>query len=273
MRKIVVSTIFIVLVFVVYLTIDTINSHLKVNSSANSEVDFTGIEAITKLNVPTYVKRYDWTKEGQMKITEVFIPVKTVKQLPELPHGCEITSLTSILNTYGYEVSKTEMADQYLPKQSFSTKNKRRYGANPYKAYAGNPRSETGGFFSYAPPIINAAKKYSDAAGGDIQTLDLSGSKKEDIIKQLNKGTPVLVWVTLDLGKPKLNYSWYFHDTGEKFTAPTNLHAVVLNGYDEKKVHVMNPLVGQMTYDKNAFFKSYQELGSHAMTVAVKSGN
>jgi hypothetical protein len=29
----------------------------------------------------------------------------------------------------------------------------------------------------------------------------------------------------------------------------------------------MNPLHGQMTYDADAFFKSYQELGSHAMTV------
>ncbi|MBY0121236.1 C39 family peptidase [Bacillus sp. S/N-304-OC-R1] len=267
MKKIVVGTTFIVLVFVVYLTMNMVNNHSRVSSKVNSEVDFTGIDSITKLNVPTYVKKYDWTKEGQLKITEVFIPVKMVKQLPELPHGCEITSLTAILNTYGFEVSKTEMADKYLPKQPFSSKNNRRYGANPLKAYAGNPRSQTGGFFSYAPPIIQAAEKYSVAAGAELQTKDISGSSREEIINQLNKGIPVVIWVTLDLGKPRLNYSWYLNDTGEKFTAPVNLHAVVLNGYDEKSVHVMNPLKGQMTYNIDAFFKSYQELGSHAMTV------
>ena len=87
---------------------------------------------------------------------------------------------------------------------------------------------------------------------------------------RLSKGVPVLIWVTLDLGKPKITYSWYFHDTGEKFDSPTNLHAVVLNGYDGKDVHVMNPLIGQTKYNANAFFKSYEELGSHAMVVLKK---
>lgn len=270
MNKIVGSAIFIVLVFVVYLTMNMITSEAKVNSSGTEEIDFSGIDSIVKLHIPTYVKKYDWTTEGELKISEVFIPVKTVKQLPELPHGCEITSLTAILNTYGFDVSKTVMADQYLPKQPFAWKDKRRYGANPYKAYAGNPRSQTGGFFSYVPPIMEAAEKFKKKVRVDFETRDLSGSTREEIIKQLNKGTPVIVWVTLDLGKPRLNYTWYFHDSGEKFTAPVNLHAVVLNGYDEKKVHVMNPLVGQMTYDAAAFFKSYQELGSHAMTLDNK---
>ncbi|MEN2465771.1 C39 family peptidase [Ornithinibacillus sp. JPR2-1] len=31
-------------------------------------------------------------------------------QKPELPNGCEITSLTSVLNYYDYQVSKTNMA-------------------------------------------------------------------------------------------------------------------------------------------------------------------
>ncbi|MBS4192655.1 C39 family peptidase [Bacillus sp. FJAT-49705] len=267
MKKVVSITIFTGLVIVVFATINIVSNTLKVNSIGSKEIDFSDIEFITKIDVPPYVKRYDWTKNGEMDITEVFIPVKTVKQLPELPHGCEITSLTSILNTYGYNVSKTEMADKYLPKQPFNYKNSKRYGANPYKAYAGNPRSEKGGFFTYAPPIVEAANKYLAAINADAKPVDISGSTREEIIEQLDKGIPVAVWVTLDLGKPKLKYSWYFHDSGEKFIAPVNLHTVVLNGYDEKNVHAMNPLKGQVTYDANAFFKSYEELGSHAMIV------
>nr|WP_302053249.1 C39 family peptidase [Bacillus sp. FJAT-29790] len=229
-------------------------------------MDFTKSELITKINKPEFVQKYEWV-DGQIQITEVFIPVKTVMQLPELPHGCEITSLTSVLNTYGYEVSKTQMADVYLPKQPFIHKNHKRYGANPYKAYAGNPRSETGGFFSYAPPILEAANRYFAAVGESAQTIDMSGSTRAEILGQLDQGIPVVIWVTLDLEKPMLTYSWYFQETGEKFAAPVNLHAVVLNGYDENNVHVMNPLKGQMTYKKDAFFESYHALGSHAMVV------
>lgn len=260
------AAIFIAFIFVVYFGISNWSIQDKSNSLTSSvEIDYSDEALITKLNIPAYAKRYEW-EEGQINIKEVFIPVRTILQYPELPQGCEIVALTAVLNSYGYDVKKTEMADVYLPKQPFTYKNNRRYGPNPYKAYAGNPRSEAG-FFTYAPPIIEAANNYFAKAGGNGLPLDLSGSTREEIIDQLNKGNPVVIWVTRDLKSPKLSYSWYVDDTGEKFVAPINSHTVVLNGYDEKKVHYMDPLKGQISYDANAFFKNYQELGSHAMVV------
>ena len=44
----------------------------------------------------------------------MLIPVRHIAQNPELPTGCEITSLTMVLNYLGYNVSKTYMADNYL---------------------------------------------------------------------------------------------------------------------------------------------------------------
>ena len=41
---------------------------------------------------------------------------ESLNQNPELPTGCEITSLTSVLNYYGCNVDKTTMADEYLKK-------------------------------------------------------------------------------------------------------------------------------------------------------------
>lgn len=221
-------------------------------------------------NVVKHVLNYKRTDEGKVEITEVLIPVVPLLQLPELPNGCEITALTAVLNYYDYHVSKTEMSDKFLRKEPFIKKNGKLYGANPYKAYAGNPRSKDEGYFTYTPPILEAANQYFKTVDGDDYTLDISGSSREEIMQRLRRGVPVLIWVTLDLGKPKIKYSWYFHDTGEKFDSPINLHAVVLNGYDGKNVHVMNPLVGQMKYNADAFFKSYTELGSHAMVVVKK---
>lgn len=207
-------------------------------------------------------------KPPVQEIYQKALSVPVVKQKPELPNGCEITSLTAVLKFYGFSVSKMEMANTYLPKEPFVYKNGKRYGPNPYKAYAGDPRLKTG-FFSYAPPIVKAAEKYFKGRTTKYTAKDISGSKQEIFYQHLNNGVPVVIWVTLDLSKPKVTSSWYFSDTKEHFKAPVNLHAVVLTGYDKKKntVQVMNPLKGMVTQDADKFFKSYKELGSHAMIV------
>lgn len=205
--------------------------------------------------------------EPVVNVNSAYIPMKKLMQKPELPNGCEIVSLTAVLNYYGYNVSKTTMADQYLPKQAFSWKNGKRYGPDPYKAYAGNPRSTTSGWYSFAPPIVKAADNYMATQKNKMKAKDISGSSQKEILTYLNKGVPVVIWVTLDLSKPALNGQWYLSDSGKYYKAYTNLHAVVLTGYKDGIVGVMNPLRGQVTYNLNAFFKSYEELGKHALVL------
>lgn len=201
---------------------------------------------------------------------EVFIPVDTILQIPELPNGCEITSVTSLLTFYNYDVTKTEMSDKYLPKQPFHRINSKLYGASPYEAYAGDPR-DNNGFFTYAPPIVEAANRYITEVSGEEVAKDISGSSRETIMEYVDQGIPVVVWMTRDLSPPKIEYSWYFHETEEIFNAPINLHSVVLNGYNDKEVFVMDPLKGQTTYNADLFFENYSALGSHAMTIVENS--
>jgi len=228
------------------------------------EINQENHQVIIESKMKGHIKHALRAENGDIVIDEVYIDVPTVMQNPELPNGCEITSLTAVLNYKGYDVEKTKMADEYLPKEAFYVKDGKLYGANPYVSYAGNPR-EKNGFFSYAPPIVEAANLYLDSVEGEEKPIDISGSTRDEIIEYLNQGIPVVIWVTLDLSKPKLNYSWYLMDTGEKKDMPINLHCVVLNGYAGDNVHVMNPLKGQVVYNADAFFQSYLELGSHAM--------
>ncbi|NBI30098.1 C39 family peptidase [Chengkuizengella marina] len=220
-----------------------------------------------KNNISDFVKKTELSEDGQIKITELYLPFKPILQLPELPQGCEITALTSVLHFFNYEITKTEMADNYLPQERLVRKNNKLYGPNPYKAYAGNPRKLRAGLFSYTPPIIKAADGYLNEVVSNYKVTDLTGSSKEEIIEQLNKGIPIMVWVTIDLKKPRLNIEWYFHDTGEYFLGPSNLHVMVLHGYDQNNVHVMDPLKGKMVYDANTFFDRYYSIGSHAMMI------
>ena len=101
----------------------------------------------------------------------------------------------------------------------------------------------------------------------EMKAKDISGSSEKEILAYLNRGVPVVIWVTLDLSKPALNGHWYVSDTGKYYQAYTNLHAVVLKGYKDGMVSVMNPLKGQVTHNQDAFFKSYEELGKHALVL------
>ena len=204
---------------------------------------------------------------GELGTENVYIPINPLMQEPELPNGCEIVSLTALLNYFGYDVSKTTMADQYLPKQAFRLIDGKIYGPNPYIAYAGNPRSKKFGWYSFAPPIVEAADRYMATQTNKMKAINISGSSKEKILSLLNNGVPVVIWITLDLSKPTLNGHWYLNDTGQYYKAYTNLHVVVLNGYKEDVVHVMNPLKGQVEYNMDAFFKSYEEMGKHAVVL------
>ncbi|MFF2889857.1 C39 family peptidase [Paenibacillus sp. NPDC057967] len=237
------------------------------NQAVGGAVNQENREVTFSSTIPAYVKGYEWTENGELDVSEIYIDVPLVMQKPELPNGCEITSLTSVLNGMGYDLTKEVMADEYLPKEPFYRKDGKLFGANPYKAYAGNPRDQIA-WFSYAPPIIDAANKVFDEFGGDHTPVDISGSTREEIYAELDRGNPVVIWVTLDLSPPKITSSWFFSDTGELFKAPVNLHCVVLNGYGPgNRVHVMNPLEGQVTYDADEFFASYDALGTHALVI------
>lgn len=199
--------------------------------------------------------------------SELYLPVPLVLQHPALPNGCEITSLTAVLRYYKYDVTHTTMSDVYLPRQPFVRRNGELYGANPYVAYVGNPRDQQSGFFCYAPPIVEAARRYLAAVKGVHTAFDVSGSTWRQLINYLDEGIPVVAWVTEDLEKIRPGFAWRLIDSGDYYSAPGNLHAVVINGYSGEYLHVMDPVRGQVRYNAGDFFAAYYALGSHAVIV------
>lgn len=199
--------------------------------------------------------------------SENYIDVPTVMQYPELPNGCEIVALTAVLNHHGIDVAKTTMADNYLPKVSFSTKDDKRFGPNPHIAYAGNPRELKGGWYVFAAPIVEAANDAITDKKVDLSAENVSGSTREELLSFIDQDIPVVVWVTLDLSPPIKRGGWYMEGTNEFHPSFTNLHAVVLNGWTKGKVHIMNPLEGQQSVSEEDFFDSYEALGSQAVIV------
>ncbi len=102
------------------------------------------------------------------------LAVPIVKQNPELPNGCEITSLTAILNYYGIDVDKMTLTNEYLPASPVTKKGNQLYGPDPYKAYAGDPTKKDDGYYVFADPIVEVANQVLFEHNSNYKALNLS---------------------------------------------------------------------------------------------------
>ncbi|WP_299512347.1 C39 family peptidase [uncultured Rummeliibacillus sp.] len=240
-----------------YLFVPSFNDDLGLVKKTNSVAKIVKVKKDTSYVVlETY-----YQKENQR------IEVPVVLQNPQLPHGCEITAMTAAFNYYGLNLSKMKMAKKYLPTEEIVDKNGKRIGPDPNKAYAGNPADKLTGTYIFAPAITKTAKKVARDYKSNLQVTNLTGASKKKIIETVQQGIPVMMWVTLDLSKPKKKEGWYIKGTDRKPKMYRNLHVVVLTGYEDDKVIVMDPLHGYVSHDTTKFFKSYKEMGSQAISI------
>ncbi len=163
------------------------------------------------------------------------------------------------------------MSDQFLRKSSFEYKDGKTYGPDPNKAYAGDPSLKVGGWYVFANPIVEAAEQIISEKDQNLVAKNVSGSTKEELLTYIEQGIPVVMWVTLDLSPPQKDGGWYIKGTNSFHESYTNLHAVVLNGWTDGEVDVMNPLQGQVNYTEEDLFNSYQEMGRKVVIVKERN--
>lgn len=116
------------------------------------------------------------------------LDVEPVLQLPELPTGCEITSLATVLNYYGYDISKTQLADEYLECGEVGD-------TDPNEKFIGSPYDiHSCGCFSNV--IADAAKSFSEKNGCNFKVYNLYGLSLDDLYKYVEDGKPVVIWAS-----------------------------------------------------------------------------
>ncbi len=187
------------------------------------------------------------------------IAVDNIQQNPELPNGCEGTSLTILLNYLGFDADKVDICTNYVPLGEFTS------GADPNEHYLGDPRGA--GWYVYAEPIITAAENYLSASSSAqlYDVKNLTGATKEELVTHLGLGNPVVVWATLDL------QSQGVRGGPETIEGPayTNLHCVVLVGYTETQFIFADPMKSTRYTEvgQDAFMTSFESIGSQAVTI------
>ena len=234
----------------------------------NNEEDLQQIiEAVeqveSKKSNTVIVKNYTVDKSGFIK-RKTQLPVEYLSQNPELPTGCEITALTTVLNFYGYDVSKTEMSDKYLNKTIDKI-------GNFWEIYVGNPREN--GFGCYAKPIVNAANNYLSTQNSGYKAVDYSGTKFEDLLKLVEADIPVIIWGTMyseekqNLSEPIATVQWNVDGKDIQWISPE--HCMVLIGYDlDRSVAIVSdPQRGIVEYDLDTVKARYLALHSQCIVL------
>lgn len=187
-----------------------------------------------------------------------------IDQTLNYPTGCESVSAVMLLNYLGIPISVDTFIEDYLECRPFEMRGGERFGADPFKQFAGSPY-DADAFGCYAPVIARALTK---AAGGLYAFPDETGTPVKTLLERyIDRRMPVIFWCCLDMKPPVKGPSWRLADTGETFTWTSNEHCMLLVGYDEKNYYFNDPWQhhGLTGYPKAVAEKRHQDQKSMAV--------
>lgn len=192
----------------------------------------------------------------------VSLNVKFVSQYPELPSGCEVTSLTEVLNYLGYKVDKEDLAQNYL---NYDSEIKEGCFMN---YFLGSPYN-TNAFGCFAPALTETANKYLKTQNSFLQAYNISSSSVEELLSEVVNGNPVIVWTTLHYNIKDVKYQPIQIDAQNTFDWPLYEHCVVLIGYDlsNSTVTFADPTYGIVSRSIDDFSYFYGKYYEQAMVI------
>lgn len=236
--------------FILYIPIKQADTELQVTA-----IDATGNESNPAL---TIVK-------NAVLPEKMLLDVPLISQMPELPRGCEVTSLAMLLNYMGINVNKMTLAEQVKkdPTPYHQVNNKTFFG-NPNDGFVGDMYNlSTPGLGVYHGPIYDLANTYRNN-----HIIDLTGSSFDHVLKYVASSKPVWVINTATFRKaPKNNWETWQTPTGQ-IDIIYGVHSVIITGYDSKYIYFNDPL----TNEKNRkvliqpFKEGWEQLGKQAIT-------
>ena len=172
-------------------------------------------------------------------------------QYPSMPAGCEIYSLTAVLQAMGHDADPDSIAANQLPFDVEGDDYASAFWGDPYWSGEGMP-----------PAIMAAGNAFLEEAGASERFANITGTDFDELASKASSGTPVLVWTTLDFEDP------YFDEPLEANSFYDLEHCVVLLGVEGHRACIMDPTQGYVTVNYDWFKYLYEQCGSMALAIA-----
>ncbi|HJV46032.1 MAG TPA: C39 family peptidase [Bacillota bacterium] len=213
------------------------------------------------------VKQNEQTmKETKVKKQEkIIVDAPIIEQMPELYNGCEIASVTMLLQHAGLKVNKFEVAKN-TPRDDDPLVQTRSgdvlHWGNPNHGFVGSITGKSQkGYGIYNKPLQELIEKYLPK-----RSVNLTGKSFEEIEQQIQRGKPVVALSTTSFTPAKKWDTWKHKN--ERIKGTNELHAVLIVGFDSNSVYVNDPYTGEKArkINKNSFIQSWDSLGKQALS-------
>lgn len=213
-------------------------------------------------------KQVDFSIGTKALPEKLFLKVPRIFQNPELPTGCEVTSLAMVLQHLGYNVYNTELAYMWLDKGEYRASDFR-------KVFVGEPTSVFA-YGCFAGVIERCANKYLSSKKSSLKAENITGCEPDLLYRYVANGTPVIVWATGNMEECYYDKQWIDKETGNVITWVRNEHCLVLTGFDfeQNLVYVNDPIKGRTAYPMDLFEYRFKQMESQAIVILEnKNGN
>ena len=199
--------------------------------------------------------------------------VPAQSQYPQLPNGCEVTSLSMLLTAAGHPVNKMVLAkeeptdptklvlDIYRNAEN-KTVHVVKFWGNPNRGFVGQVGVANYGYGIYHGPLTKLLNRVLPG-----RAEDLTGRPFSAVLAQVARGIPVVAWTTTTF-RPTDDWVTWESPEGPVHATPLE-HAVLIVGYNKNQIFVNNPLNGRRAQpvDKEEFIQAWRQLGEQAVTV------
>ncbi|MFC6295564.1 C39 family peptidase [Lactiplantibacillus daoliensis] len=197
-------------------------------------------------------------------VNQVKLDVPLVNQMtdPQLYNGCEVTSLTMLLNYYHYNVTKNQLATKL---NSVPLTDENGEHGNPNVGFVGDVTGANPGLGVYHGPIAKLAKTQTS------QVKDLTGASFDQVIAQLELGRPVWTITTGTFAPVDTMKTWHTPQGNVKITY--DMHSVVIVGFNRTKklIYINNPYgYKQQAVSWSDFQGAYNQMGKQAIVLTAK---
>lgn len=205
------------------------------------------------------------------------IRVAAKDQYPQLPNGCEVTSLAMLMTSVGHPESKLALANKMPvdPTKLVMTSHTNANGkvihqvvswGNPNVGFVGKVNVAGYGYGIYNKPLTRFLNQLLPG-----RAVNLTGSSFHTLLQRVaTTGIPVEVWTTTTLKRTKDWVTW--NSPKGVVRATPYEHAVLIVGFTKNSIYINNPLNGKAAQKvpKGPFIQAWHQLGKQAITVKPK---
>jgi uncharacterized protein YvpB len=215
-------------------------------------------KTLVSLPIAAAVSYYGFKKLYGMN-KRIVLEAPHILQNPELPRGCEVTSLAMLLSCAGVHTDKMELANK-IQKVPFESDG---LNGNMNKGFVGDMYSfNKPGLGVFVNPVYKLGLTYLP------ELINLTGGEPRDIYNMIDEGSPVWVIIndTFAVLPDDRFETWYTDDGPMQVTYAE--HSVLVTGYSKKYVYVNDPLYleANRRIKRKDFEEAWIQMGRQALS-------